>query len=156
MTKRIGIFGGAFDPVHAGHIGFALAAIKKANLDKVYLLVESKPRHKTGVTHMAHRLAMAKLATARHSKLGVLEMPDQQFSVAKTLPRLKRRFQNEELVLLIGSDLLDHISAWPLVDRLLEDVGLVVALRQQVTVNGVKQNVKNLPVKPKSLYIVHT
>jgi len=154
MTKRIGIFSGVFDPVHAGHIGFALEAARKANLDTVYLLIEAKPRRKAGVTHLAHRLAMAKLATVAHAKLEVLELPDSQFSVSKTLPRLKKRFPGDELVLLVGSDTLEHMAQWPLIDRLLEQMELVVGCRFDTPSQLVKQLISTLPAKPQKLHIL--
>ena len=154
--KRIGIFSGVFDPVHSGHIGFPLAAIQKANLDKVYLLVESKPRRKTGVTHVAHRVAMAKLATAHHPKLAVLVLPDRQFSVAKTLPRLRQRFSEEKLVLLIGSDMLEHMPDWPLVGNMLDQVELVIARRRGTSVQAVQQLIHALPAIPKKFQIIQS
>ena len=152
--KRIGIFSGVFDPVHAGHISFALTAIERAKLDKVYLLVETKPRHKRGVSHMGHRVAMARLATGHYPKLGVLELPDQQFSVSKTLPRLKQRFANDELVLMIGSDVLMHMPEWPHVDQLLSQVELVVARRQNISTQEIRQLVQNLPLQTQKLHTI--
>jgi len=152
--QRIGIFSGVFDPVHAGHLGFALAAIEKAKLDKVYLLVEAKPRRKTGVTHVAHRLAMARLAVAHHPTLSILELPDSQFSVAKTLPRLKCLFPKDRLVLLAGSDMLEHMPDWPLIRQMLEQVGLVVGRRHNIAEPVVKQLITALPTKSKDIYII--
>ena len=81
--SKVGIFSGTFDPVHAGHIAFALEAMESAGLDKVYFLPESMPRRKSGVTHYAHRLAMLELALKPYNKLSILELPDKQFSVVK-------------------------------------------------------------------------
>jgi nicotinate-nucleotide adenylyltransferase len=143
--KRIGIFSGVFDPIHKGHIGFALEAIKETKLDEVYLLLEANPRRKTGVTHVSHRIAMAKLATKPYKKLRVLELPDRQFSVAKTLPRLQMRFPNSELVMLIGSDMLEHMPDWPLVSRLRNQTELVVGVRQGTTKAKVTELIAQLP-----------
>ena len=38
MNKRIGLFGGTFDPVHMGHINAATALFKKLKLDKLFLI----------------------------------------------------------------------------------------------------------------------
>ena len=151
--KRIGIFSGVFDPVHAGHIGFALEAIKQARLDKVYFLVEARPRRKTVVTHVAHRLAMVKLAVASHTKLTALEQPDRQFSVAKTLPRLKQQFADSELIFLVGSDTLEHMPDWPLVRHLLGQTELIVGRRDDISESDLAKLTGALP-EPKKLYIV--
>lgn len=128
---RIGIFSGTFDPVHKGHLAFALKAVEVAGLDKVYFLPESVPRRKEGVTHYAHRIAMLRLAIKPHRNLAVLDLPDKQFTVKQTLPRLKRRFQEDELYMLIGSDVLPFISAgtWPGMDNLLKSMKLVIGMR---------------------------
>ena len=62
------LFGGTFDPIHAGHIAVAQAAQRRFHLDAVYFVVSSRPPHKTkaALTPFAHRFAMAALACADH------------------------------------------------------------------------------------------
>ena len=67
---RVGIYPGAFDPVHKGHIAFALAAITAHQLDKVFFLPEPSPRHKQGVKALDHRVEMVRLATANDPRIG--------------------------------------------------------------------------------------
>ena len=45
--KSVGIYSGTFDPVHTGHVAFALEAAQVANLQKVVFLPEETPREKT-------------------------------------------------------------------------------------------------------------
>src|SRR3982750_4185468 len=99
---RIGIYAGVFDPVHAGHIAFALQAGDKARLDKIYFLPERRPRHKQGVEHFGHRVAMLKRASKPHTKLDVLELEDISFNMERTLPRLQKKLKGEQLVFLFG------------------------------------------------------
>lgn len=127
--SKIGILSGTFDPVHAGHLAFALQAIEEVGLDKVYLSPESMPRRKNQVTHEAHRAAMLRLAIKPHSRLGVLELPDKYFSVAKTLPRLIQKFPSDELFYLCGSDMIEHMAEWEHVKILMDKMGLIVGLR---------------------------
>lgn len=154
MTKRIGIFSGVFDPIHLGHVGFALAAAREAKLDEVYFLIEAQPRRKSGVTHQAHRAAMAKLALASHSKLKLLELPDRQLSVTKTLPRLNQQFPDAKLVFIAGADMLEHMPDWPLVGRLLEQMELLVGTKGNIEKNTIKSLIKSLPAQPKKLFII--
>ena len=93
--SRIGVFSGSFDPVHKGHIAFALEAAKTAKLEKVYMAPEIKPRRKPGITHFAHRVAMLKLAVRSQPKLEVLELPDKYFLPQKTLAQLRQRFPGD-------------------------------------------------------------
>src|SRR3990167_10676220 len=147
MSQRIGIFSGVFDPVHTGYISFALESADKAKLDEVYFLIESQPRRKQDVTHQAHRLAMLKLALASHTKLKTLEMPDKQMSVAKTLPRLKQRFSNSKLVYLAGADMLEHMPDWPLIDRMLEQMDLVIGTKGLITTVQAKDLLKKFSMQ---------
>jgi len=155
-VKRIGIFSGSFDPVHRGHIGIALEAITQVTLDEVYFLVETQPRRKSGVTHPAHRMAMLQLALRSHPKLKVLELPDQQFSVAKTLPRLQQRFADSELFFIVGSDMLEHMPQWPLLGQLLMNMGLIVAARGSMGTDKIQRSINTLPGDFKVTIIINS
>src|SRR6185436_19512858 len=146
--RRVGIFAGSFDPVHKGHISFALQAIEAAKLDRVVFVPDPLPRRKPAITHIAHRTAMLKLGLTGHTKLGLLELPDKHFTVASSLPRLNKAFPGDELLLLTGTDVLEHISIWPLVTTMLSRVGLVVAARGRVDEQHAHKLIGNLPVKP--------
>ncbi|MGZ6004881.1 MAG: nicotinate (nicotinamide) nucleotide adenylyltransferase [Candidatus Saccharimonadales bacterium] len=154
MAKRIGIYSGSFDPVHDGHVEFALATVHQVKLDKVYFLPEGVHRNKQGLSHLAHRLAMLKLAVQNQPRLAVLDLPDKQFSVAKTLPRLNHKFANDDLYLLIGSDVVEHMKTWPLIDALLRRMNLVVGLRAGTDTQAAEATIKQLPVKPKDVVII--
>ena len=126
---RIGIYSGTFNPVHAGHIGFALQAISAGRLDAVYFLPERRPRRKSGVEHYAHRVAMLQKACRPHPQLDVLELPDTQFSIAKTWPRLRQRWPQADIYMLMGSDVALHVPEWPGAKAFLPAVTVVVGRR---------------------------
>lgn len=152
--KRIGILAGTFDPVHKGHISFALQAVQAAGLDKVCFVPEPLPRHKADVTHLSHRIAMLKLAVKAYPKLDVIELPDKQINVKSSLPRLRQKFPEAQLMLLIGTDVLSHISVWPYVRTLLKDVGLIVAVRGQKDERQAFQLLSQLPVEPPESHVL--
>lgn len=155
--SKIGIFSGTFDPVHGGHIAFALEALQTVGLDKVYLLPEPMPRRKQAVTHYAHRVAMLRLALKPYPKLGLLELPDSRFSVSRTLPRLQKKFPKDDLFMLIGSDMLqllaskDAVVQWPDSGRLLEMVTLIVGIRSGLDEDAVAQALA--AVQPKGILV---
>jgi nicotinate-nucleotide adenylyltransferase len=127
---RVGIFSGTFDPIHRGHIAFALAALKKCSLDKVVLLPERSPRGKLGVSDFTHRLRMLRLAVRPYRKLSVFTLDDKQFTIERTLPQLKDHFAGAELVLLLGSDIVHTFGfRWPNLQQLLASVELAISLR---------------------------
>lgn len=150
---RVGIYSGAFDPVHAGHIAFALQAMKAARLDKVYFVPERRPRHKRGVEHFGHRVAMLKQAIRPHPKFGVLELVDVSFSVERTLPRLKRQFSDSQLVFLLGSDSAKTVPDWPNSERLLATAELVVGVREGDDPMAAEAMIAAWPVQPQALTI---
>ena len=60
----LGVFGGAFDPPHVGHVALARAAIAELGLDRLLVLVVAEPAHKTTFTPAETRLELARLAFA--------------------------------------------------------------------------------------------
>ena len=151
--KRIGIYAGTFDPVHVGHITFAMQAARAAKLDKIYFLPERQPRGKSGVEHFGHRVAMLKRALKPHERFAVLELVDVNFSVERTLPALQQRFAGDELVFLFGSDVIPGLADWPHADRLLADGELVVGLRDQDNRASLHTIVEAWPIQPKAVTI---
>jgi nicotinate-nucleotide adenylyltransferase len=147
---KIGIFSGTFDPIHAGHISFALKALESAGLDRVMIIPEAMPRRKEGTTHYAHRVAMIKLALKPYKKLKLLELPDKQFSVQKTLPRLKKLFPEDELYMLLGSDMVDLLISpraaeqWPGIDAMLSTIKIIVSVRDKKIREEHRQKVDRL------------
>lgn len=153
-VKRIGIISGSFDPVHKGHIAFALSAAETAELDMVYFAPEVHPRRKPQVSHIGHRLAMLRLALRPYKNLEVLDLPDRYFLPKVTLPRLLQRFPNARLVLLMGSDLFEHMASWPHVELLLPQVGLLVGARGAYDVAHVLEYSHKLPRQPLELQVI--
>jgi nicotinate-nucleotide adenylyltransferase len=149
--KRIGIYAGTFNPVHSGHIAFALQALRKAQLDTVYFMPERVPRHKKGVEHYAHRLAMLKRATQPFPGLDVLETDDVAFTVRRTLPNLTRHFGSAQLAFLAGSDVVAYLPEWPGATLLLERSELVVGVRQGQNVADTKRQLAAWECQPKRL-----
>ena len=154
--KRIGIYSGTFDPVHAGHIAFALQAMERAGLDKLYFLPERRPRHKKGVEHFAHRVAMLKQALQPHPRFDVLELDDVSFSVVRTLPKLQRQFQGNQLVFLFGSDAITGLPAWPQADRLLKQTELVIACRWQDDKPAIQDLMNSWRIAPRKHIIINS
>lgn len=127
---RVGIFSGTFDPVHRGHIAFALAALKQCQLDKVLLLPERSPRGKLSVSDFKHRLHMLRLAARPHRKLNVMALADAQFTVQETLPQLQAKYPAAQLVMLLGSDVAQTFGfRWPGLTTLLQSVELAISTR---------------------------
>ncbi len=139
----IGIFPGTFDPVHEGHIAFALAVARDCGLDEVIFVPEHSPRGKTNVSTLPERITRIEKQIKTHPNLRVAELESRQFTVAETLPELRRLFDGE-LTLLIGSDVAAKLHLWPDLDQLLGEVRLAIGLRGEHTADEVRQTLSKL------------
>ncbi len=156
LPRRVGVYAGTFDPVHAGHIAFALEAMQTAKLDRVIFLPERRPRFKTATEHFGHRVAMLNRAVRPHPKLEVLELVDGNFTVKRTLPRLHSLFPGVQLVLLMGSDVVSHVPDWPDADSLLAECELAIGLRDYDQVKAVAMCVASWPSAPRKIHVCET
>lgn len=127
--KKIGIYAGTFDPIHEGHIAFAEQAVKQCGLDKVFFLVEPRPRRKQGVRSLVHRQRMVQLAIAEHDHIGSIILEQVRFTVVETMPMLQARFKGAQLHLLMGNDVLRHLSEWPHVTDLVTSASFIIGVR---------------------------
>ena len=152
--KRIGIYSGTFDPVHTGHVTFALQAVEAADLDKVYFMPEREPRQKVGVTHYGHRYAMLQRAVRPHAHLAVLDTTDKHFSVIRTLPRLQQLFPHTEIVLLLGSDVVRYIPQWQHIDTLIKNVSFCIGLRTDAVREDIKRVFSGLGLPAERLVMI--
>lgn len=123
---RVGLYAGSFDPVHAGHIIFALKAQKLANLDKVCFIPERRPKHSVEPEHYVHRAVMLKHALKPHHQFSVVDLPDTHLS-ARSLARVRENLpkDTEFSLLTSASELLWHPKELP---RLYEQLHLIVAI----------------------------
>ena len=153
---RIGIYAGTFDPVHKGHIAFALQSIRDAGLDKVLFIPEQKPRGKEGATHIGHRVAMLQRALVPYPRLAIRELPDKNFTISHSLARLNRLYPGVTLFRMIGSDVLPTMPHWPHIDAMLTNMGLIVGLRNNDTTATADAQLIALPKKPREVHIIAT
>ena len=116
---KIGIYGGTFDPIHRGHLAAAAAAAEQLQLDQLVLIPDHVPPHKTLSASSAlpqQRLDMAVLATADlPCKAEVLDLELQRQGksyTSDTLRALHQRWPEEELWLLMGTDMFLSFHTW--------------------------------------------
>ena len=116
---RIGIYGGTFDPPHNGQIAAAKAAMERLSLDKLLLIPTFIPPHKAlpaGAASPRKRYDMAVLATAALGKKAeVLDMELERGGPSytwETLRLLRSRYPEDELWLLMGSDMFLTLQDW--------------------------------------------
>ena len=112
---RIGLFGGSFNPPHAGHRHAALTAMRRLRLDRVWWLVTpgNPLKQSAGVAPLAARLAAA-AALARHPRIAVtgLEAAIGTRYTYDTLLWLTRHCPGVHFVWLMGADSLAGFHRW--------------------------------------------
>ena len=127
---RIGIYSGTFDPIHDGHVAFAEIVHKNHHLDEVIFLPEPHPRNKKDVSPVAERIAEINSRLQGMMGYSVVQLPDPQFTVQETLPKLRLIYPNADLTFLLGSDVAAHLADWPAVATLLNSCTLAVGMRE--------------------------
>lgn len=113
MNQRIGIFGGTFDPIHAGHILVAKEAQQQYKLDRIIFVPAGDPWQKNNVVAgKMYRLAMTRLAVDNHGgEVSPVEIVrNSPTYTVETVRHFKNTFPHDELFLIIGSDV--DTSTW--------------------------------------------
>lgn len=139
-ARRIGLFGGSFNPVHRAHLALARRALDDLALDELRWLPAGQPWQKPdGLAPAAHRLAMVRLAVADPAwgdprfVVDDLELHREGPSYTiDTVEALQRREPGADWRLLIGQDQHAGLTRWHRWRDLLARVRLAVAARPGV------------------------
>ncbi len=134
---NIALFGGTFDPIHAGHLRAARAAARRFRLDRVLFVPTGNPPHKVRdrLTPFAHRYAMVALACGGKSPFipSLLETPtpDGRPRYSIDTVRAARRLlrPGDKLFFLLGVDAFLDLPHWKESRRLLDSVNFLVVSR---------------------------
>ncbi len=122
--KRLGIFGGSFDPVHVGHLWIGEAALETLGLERLdWIPTATQPLKPGGpVASAEDRLAMLRLALAGDSQHQIddreVRRGEASFTV-DTVEEIRGEHPEAKIVFIIGSDSLASIRKWKDPERLL-------------------------------------
>ena len=123
QPRRIGVFGGTFDPVHVGHLVAAVNVRHALDLDVVLLVVANRPWQKVGsreVSPAPDRLAVVRAAVGDVPgvEASALELERGGVSyTADTLAALQAEDPEADLVLVVGADVAATLHTWERVDE---------------------------------------
>ena len=133
--RRIGVFGGTFDPIHCGHLEVARAIAWKLDLDRLSIVPAHRPPHKNArpISSAYHRYAMAALATISDERIDVstieLDSPERPYTY-QTVETLRERLgATARLFCLIGADSFEEIHLWREPERIRTAANIVVVSR---------------------------
>ncbi len=133
LRKMIGLYSGAFSPLHEGHLAFAQEAARTLGLDCVIFLPEKQPRRKPGVMAFDRRIALIRDAIAAYPELAVRKINVAHHSTENVRRELHDIFTNADITLLVGSDVAKSLLYWDDVAALLKQHQLCIGLRGNET-----------------------
>ena len=116
--SRIGIYGGTFNPPHRGHMQAARQAVELLNLDKLLLIPDRCPPHKTmpeGTPSAWERLELVRLAAQAIGKAEASDLEllrEGRSYTADTMTLLRQAYPEDELFFLMGTDMLLAFPRW--------------------------------------------
>lgn len=135
QKKRIGLFGGTFDPVHLGHTIVAEWMQSKLNLDEIHFI----PNYihpfakREDILNSAHRVQMLELAIADYPdfKICRYEIDRNEISYSiDTIRYFQKQFPDYKLFYLIGADNIDEFDFWKEADEIFKLATVVVHNRR--------------------------
>lgn len=136
---KIGIFGGSFNPPHKMHKKIALTLIKKGYLDKViFVPTGSKYEYKDNLLSDKQRLDMLNLMCKDNKSLEVsnYELKDKVVYTYQTLNYFKKKYKDDEIYFICGTDNLSYIDKWKKGNYILSNYKILVIERES---NDIKE-----------------
>lgn len=133
-SRRVGLMGGTFDPIHLGHLVAAERALEAGALDEVRFMPAFRPPHKTVLPSAPpeHRRAMVELAIAGNDKfmLEPIELARGGLSyAADTAAALAAREPDAEWFWIVGGDMALYLPKWNRIRELAELVRFLAMTR---------------------------
>ncbi len=126
-SRRVGFFGGTFDPIHFGHLNLALSILEAKNLDEVIFCPANVSPFKGQNPPMApneHRREMLLLALGPIEQFSLYEeelnRPPPSYTVDTVRTILEQEKDKMELFLILGDDSLKNLDQWKNIDELLQ------------------------------------
>jgi nicotinate-nucleotide adenylyltransferase len=129
-----GLFGGAFDPIHFGHLAIAQSIQSTLKLAGVLFVPSAKPQHRENlcVASFEDRCAMTELAIKHLPTFScsTIERDDQLSGYTlDTIRALKLKYPDVSWYLMVGSDHAGTFDSWYRPDEILSEAILVIGLR---------------------------
>ena len=132
---RLGLMGGAFDPIHFGHLFIAQAAKEKFGLDKVLFIPAGRPPHKCrkGSAGQDDRFNMTALAIASNPDFEISSMEIERqglsYSVDTVAALLEKYGEETEIYFITGADAILEVATWHEAEKLRKLCRFIAATR---------------------------
>ena len=134
VQKRIGLFGGTFDPIHQGHFLVAQAAMEEAKLDRLYFIPAARSPFKESSVPSSgiDRLRWLRLSLSGCSQFEVDDREIRRGGVSfaiDTVTSYQSRYPAVQLCYLIGADHIESLHLWREAEKLAETLEFLVVPR---------------------------
>ncbi len=131
---KIGLYGGAFNPVHNEHVNVARAAVETLKLDKLIIIPTFISPHKRGdiIVRGRERIEMCRLAFASIPRAEISDCEIKRGGVSYsyvTCRRFKKQYAEDELYFIMGADMLASFHEWREPAEILKCATLAVCAR---------------------------
>lgn len=130
---KTGIFGGAFNPVHKGHVRLAEEAVKQLKLKRLLVIPTFDSPHKeTKLLPFEDRAEMCRRAFGHIEGVEIsdieVQLGGKSFTI-NTIRELKSRYPDEQFFLLIGGDMLFSFDKWYKYESILKEAKVCAVAR---------------------------
>ena len=133
--KKLGVFGGSFDPIHNGHLSLCAQLADALALDRVLLVPTAQhPRKGKMIASAQHRLAMCRLAAQTDPRFSVSEIElDREGNsyTADTLRQIKNEHPNAQICLFLGTDMFLTVQNWSRSDEIFRLASVAAGAREE-------------------------
>jgi nicotinate-nucleotide adenylyltransferase len=149
-SRRLGILGGTFDPIHFGHLDALDAARRAMQLDRVLLVPSSDPPHRPAEPMASgfHRFALVALAIQGNDALSASDMELTRTGpsyTADTLRAVAREgWRPSQIFFILGSDAFAEIATWREYPAVLDTANFVVIARPGTTLDAAAERTSAL------------
>jgi nicotinate-nucleotide adenylyltransferase len=143
--NALGVFGGAFDPPHDGHVALVRAAKAALGLERVLVVVAADPGHKRIDTPAGARLELARAA-----------FPDDEVVLdehARTVDLLRGHPEWDDPILLLGADAFCDLPGWKEPEEVLRRARVAVATRPGYPPERLRETLANLAHPERVLFV---
>lgn len=133
--RKIGLFGGTFDPVHCGHLKLAKKALQEIGLQRILFIPAAYPPHKdfSVLTPYADRVKMLELALEGENHFSISEIEKHLSQPSYTIDMLDYLHacsqRENDYYFMIGADAFLEIPSWKKYRKVLEMVHFIIFAR---------------------------
>lgn len=132
--KKIGFFGGCFNPPTIAHIELAKMAVEKCNLDELYFVPVGNFYEKPGLIDIKYRIEMLEIAIKDCSKLKIEDIEKKynyRLFAIDIFKILEEKYKNNDIYFIMGADNFYKISNWEKNEELLNDYKYIIIEREK-------------------------